>query len=69
MPRPVTDIRAEVARRRYKQQVGGAELPVRAEANADHLCRFEVKEIAAFAISSMPVSSERQGFADRSGRR
>jgi hypothetical protein len=46
VPRPVTDIRAGVARRRHKQQVGGAEPPGPVEAIADDLCNLAVERIA-----------------------
>jgi hypothetical protein len=53
VPRPVTDIRAGVARRRYKQQVGGAEPPGPVEANADDLCNLAVERIAGSRCPDM----------------
>ena len=53
VPRPVTDIRAGVARRRYKQQVGGAEPPGPVEAIADDLCNLAVERIASSRCPGM----------------
>ena len=61
VPRPVTDIRAGVAGRRYKQQVGGAEPPGPVEAIADDLCNLAVERIAGSRHPGMSRRPADQG--------
>jgi hypothetical protein len=61
VPRPVTDIRAGVARRRYKQQVGGAEPPGPVESIADDLCNVAVERIAGSRHPGMSRRPVEQG--------
>jgi hypothetical protein len=69
VPRPVTDIRAGVARRRYSHQVGGAELPVPVEAIANDLCNDAVERIAGGGTPETPVRPGRRSHTNRTDRR
>ncbi len=66
MPRPVTDVRAGVLRRRYQQRFGGAELPVPVEAIAEDLCGLTVEEVAALEVSGMLIPVERRIYLNGS---
>lgn len=69
VPRPITDIRAGVARRRYTHQVGGEELPVPVEATADNLCNDAVVRIAGDGTAETRVRPSRQRHTNRKDRR
>jgi Zn-dependent peptidase ImmA (M78 family) len=64
MPGPVTDIRAGVLRRRYRERFGGAELPVPVEAITEDLCGLAVEEVANLEVSGMLVPAERRIYVN-----
>lgn len=62
MPGPVTDVRAEVLRRRYHERFGGLGLPVPVDAIAEDLCGLAVEEAADLDVSGLLLPAERRVF-------